>query len=75
MHHIDAIRALTDDIAVRDLYLIIGTLSGVLSVEQAVMTSRSNIEYFVERLDIARRVARMEYENEREISELFSKAE
>lgn len=74
MHHIDTIRAMTDDIAVRDLYLIIGTLSGVLSVEQAVMTSRSNIEYFVERLEIARRVARMEYENEREVSELLSKA-
>lgn len=67
MHKIDEISELCDDIAVRDLYLIIAVLSGTMTMDRTIIVSGSHAEYFKERIEIAKRVAAMEDENEEEI--------
>jgi hypothetical protein len=67
MHKIEQIRELTDDICVRDLYLIIAVLSGTMTIERAAQVSRSYPDYIRERIEIAKRVAAMQDENEEEI--------
>lgn len=68
MHHISKIRELQDDIAPIVLYLAIGVIEGKITVEEAAVVAHTYPQDFLDQVEKARQVWKMEKDNEDAIS-------